>query len=65
MRAVLKPALEVLAGIPTVVYGYFALLTVPPLLKQIVPDLEAFNALSAGLTRGVMIIPLISSLSER
>ncbi|WP_322802052.1 phosphate ABC transporter permease subunit PstC [Thermoflexus sp.] len=64
MRAVLKPALEVLAGIPTVVYGYFALLTVTPLLKQIVPDLEAFNALSAGLTMGVMIIPLISSLSE-
>jgi phosphate transport system permease protein len=47
-----------------VVYGYFALLTVTPLLKRIIPDLETFNALSAGLTMGVMIIPLISSLSE-
>ncbi|MFN3928051.1 MAG: phosphate ABC transporter permease subunit PstC [Thermoflexus sp.] len=64
VRAILKPALEILAGIPTVVYGYFALLFVTPLLKQIVPDLETFNALSAGLTMGVMIIPLVSSLSE-
>lgn len=64
VRAILKPALEVLAGIPTVVYGYFALLFVTPLLKRVVPDLETFNALSAGLTMGVMIIPLISSLSE-
>jgi phosphate transport system permease protein len=64
VRAVLKPALELLAGVPTVVYGYFALLTVTPLLKRIIPDLETFNALSAGLTMGVMIIPLISSLSE-
>lgn len=64
VRAILKPALEVLAGIPTVVYGYFALLFVTPLLKRVVPDLEAFNALSAGLTMGIMIIPLISSLSE-
>lgn len=64
VRAILKPALEVLAGIPTVVYGYFALLFVTPLLKRIVPGLETFNALSAGLTMGVMIIPLISSLSE-
>jgi len=64
VRAVLKPALELLAGVPTVVYGYFALLTVTPLLQRIIPDLETFNALSAGLTMGVMIIPLISSLSE-
>ncbi len=64
VRAILKPALEVLAGIPTVVYGYFALLFVTPLLKRIIPGLETFNALSAGLTMGVMIIPLISSLSE-
>ncbi len=63
-RAILKPALEVLAGIPTVVYGYFALLFVTPLLKRVVPNLETFNALSAGLTMGVMIIPLIASLSE-
>lgn len=64
VRAILKPALEVLAGIPTVVYGYFALLFVTPLLKRVIPDLETFNALSAGLTMGIMIIPLISSLSE-
>lgn len=64
VRAFLKPALEVLAGIPTVVYGYFALLFVTPLLKSVVPNLETFNALSAGLTMGVMIIPLVSSLSE-
>lgn len=64
VRAILKPALEILAGIPTVVYGYFALLFVTPLLKQVVSDLETFNALSAGLTMGVMIIPMVSSLSE-
>ncbi len=64
VRAILKPALEILAGIPTVVYGYFALLFVTPLLKRVVPNLETFNALSAGLTMGVMIIPLVSSLSE-
>ncbi|WP_352428959.1 phosphate ABC transporter permease subunit PstC [Thermoflexus sp.] len=64
LRAILKPALEVLAGIPTVVYGYFALLFVTPLLQRVIPGLETFNALSAGLTMGVMILPLISSLSE-
>lgn len=64
LRAILKPALEVLAGIPTVVYGYFALLFVTPLLQQVIPGVETFNALSAGLTMGVMILPLVSSLSE-
>lgn len=64
LRAILKPALEVLAGIPTVVYGYFALLFVTPLLQRVIPGLETFNALSTGLTMGVMILPLVSSLSE-
>lgn len=64
MRQIIKPLLEVLAAIPTVVYGYFALLFVTPLLKQFIPGLSGFNALSAGLVMGVMIIPLVSSLSE-
>lgn len=63
-RAVLKPALEVLAGVPTIVYGYFALVVVTPLLQALVPGLVGFNALSPGLVMGVMIIPMISSLSE-
>jgi len=62
VRRVVKPVLEVLAGIPTVVYGYFALLYVTPLLQQqVFPSMSAFNALSPGL---VMILPLVSSLSE-
>ncbi len=64
LRAVLKPMLEVLAGIPTVVYGYFALLFVTPLLQTVIPSMSGFNALSAGLVMGVMIIPLVASLSE-
>ena len=64
VRNTVKPALEVLAAIPTVVYGYFALLTVTPFLKQFIPALSGFNALSAGLVMGVMIIPIIASLSE-
>jgi phosphate transport system permease protein len=63
-RKVLKPAIEVLAGIPTVVYGYFALTFVTPILQRIFPDLIIFNALSAGLVMGLMIVPMISSLSE-
>lgn len=63
-RDLLKPALEVLAGVPTVVYGYFALIVVTPLLRNIVPGLSTFNSLSAGIVMGVMIIPLVSSLSE-
>ena len=64
LRRVVKPILEVLAGIPTVVYGYFALTFVTPLLQIVFDDLIIFNALSAGLVMGVMIIPMVSSLSE-
>ena len=63
-RKVLKPALELLAGIPTVVFGYFALTFVTPLLRDIGIDVGVFNALSAGLVMGVMIIPTVASLSE-
>jgi phosphate transport system permease protein len=66
-RAVLKPVLEVLAGIPTVVYGFFALLFLTPLLQDIWPlgqKPEIFNALSAGLVMGIMILPTVASLSE-
>lgn len=62
--AVIKPMLEILAAIPTVVYGFFALTFVTPLLQRFIPNLSGFNALSAGLVMGVMIIPYISSLSE-
>ena len=56
--------LEVLAGVPTIVYGYFALETVTPFLQKIFPDMGIFNALSAGLVVGIMVLPMISSLSE-
>lgn len=64
LREVVKPCLEMLAGIPTVVYGYFALLLVTPLLQNFLPNLPGFNMLSAGLVIGIMIIPYISSVSE-
>lgn len=64
VRRVLKPVLEVLAGVPTVVYGYFALLYVTPLLRVIWPDADIFNAASACLVMGIMIVPMVSSLSE-
>jgi len=65
LRRWLKPALEVLAGVPTIVYGYFALTFVTPFLRDtIFPQLTIFNALSAGLVMGVMIIPTIASVSE-
>jgi phosphate transport system permease protein len=63
-RNTVKPLLEVLAAVPTVVYGYFALLFVTPLLQKIIPNLSGFNALSAGIVMGIMIIPIISSISE-
>ena len=64
VRRVVKPVLEVLAGIPTVVYGYFALLFVTPLLQRFMPGLAGFNALGPGIVMGIMILPLVSSLSE-
>ncbi len=64
VRRLVKPVLEVLAGIPTIVYGYFALLFVTPLLQQVIPSLAGFNALGPGIVMGLMILPLVSSLSE-
>lgn len=64
VRRILKPILEILAGVPTVVYGYFALLTVTPVLRSFVPGLQGFNALSAGMVLGIMITPMVASLSE-
>jgi phosphate transport system permease protein len=64
LRKVIKPALEVLAGIPTVVYGYFALTFVTPLIRTVVPGTDIFNAASASIVVGIMIIPMVSSLSE-
>jgi phosphate transport system permease protein len=63
-RRTVKPALEILAAVPTVVYGFFALTVVTPFLQTFIPGLGSFNALSAGLVMGIMIIPVISSLSE-
>lgn len=63
-REIAKPILEILAGIPTVVYGYFALVFVTPLVQKLLPELPGFNMLSAGLVMGVMIIPYLSSLIE-
>jgi phosphate transport system permease protein len=63
-RQLLKPGLELLAGIPTVVFGYFALTVVTPALQKIVPGLSGFNALSPSIVMGVMIIPLVASLAE-
>lgn len=64
LRKWLKPGLELLAGVPTVVYGYFALTFVTPLLQQMMPELQIYNALSAGIVVGIMIIPIVASLSE-
>ena len=64
LRNVLKPALEILAGIPTVVYGYFALTAVTPLLRQLGVQVDIFNVLAGGLVMGVMLIPTVASLSE-
>ena len=64
MREVIKPVLELLAAVPTVVYGYFALLFLTPILQRFIPDLSGFNALSPGIIMGIMIIPYVSSVSE-
>lgn len=64
IRKAIKPILEILAGVPTVVYGYFALLFVTPLLQTLIPSLSGFNALGPGIVMGIMIIPMVSSLSE-
>ncbi|QUW20325.1 phosphate ABC transporter permease subunit PstC [Sporosarcina sp. Marseille-Q4063] len=64
VRKTVKPLLEILAGIPTIVYGFFAFTFVTPLLREIIPGLAATNILSPGIVMGVMIIPMIASLSE-
>lgn len=64
VREVAKPFLELLGGVPTVVYGYFALLFVTPALQKVIPDLPGFSLLSAGLVMGIMIIPYVSSMAE-
>jgi phosphate transport system permease protein len=64
LRRVVRPVLEVLAGVPTVVYGYFALQFVTPMLQGFIPGLAGFNALGPGIVMGIMILPLVSSLSE-
>ncbi|CAI8777080.1 MULTISPECIES: phosphate ABC transporter permease subunit PstC [Bacillus] len=64
VRKVLKPILELLAGIPTIVYGFFALTIVTPALQRVIPDLQFFNAISPGIVIGIMMVPTIASLSE-
>ncbi|HKY61081.1 MAG TPA: phosphate ABC transporter permease subunit PstC [Gemmatimonadota bacterium] len=64
LRRFLKPVLEILAGVPSVVYGYFALTFVTPVLQSLIPGLQLFNALSAGIVVGIMVLPLIAALSE-
>lgn len=63
-KKIIKPVLEILAGIPSIVYAYFALVTVTPILRRIFPQMQIFNALSASIAVGVMMIPMVSSLSE-
>ncbi len=63
-REIVKPVLELLAAVPTVVYGYFALLFLTPILQKFLPDLSGFNALAPGIIMGIMIIPYVSSVSE-
>ncbi|OHW63042.1 phosphate transport system permease protein PstC [Andreesenia angusta] len=63
-RKILKPTLEILAGIPTIVYGYFALTVLSPVIRTVFPSSSVFNALSGGIAVGIMILPMISSLSE-
>ncbi|CAG0997949.1 Phosphate transport system permease protein PstC 1 [Burkholderiales bacterium] len=63
-REIAKPVLELLAGVPTIVYGYFALLFVTPILQVLIPSLPGFNLLSAGIVMGIMIVPTVASISE-
>lgn len=64
LRRIIKPILEILAGIPTIVYGFFALTLVTPFIRLFLPETDFFNALSAGIVVGIMIIPMVASLSE-
>lgn len=64
VRATLKPALEILAGVPTVVYGFFALTIITPMLQKISPAFGSYNAMAAGLATGIMILPIVCSMSE-
>lgn len=64
LREIIKPILELLAAVPTVVYGYFALSFLTPILQKFIPELSGFNALSPGIIMGIMIIPYVSSVSE-
>lgn len=63
-RAIIKPVLELLAGIPTVVYGYFALTFVTPALQLVFPDIQVFNALSGSIVVGIMVLPMVATLSD-
>jgi phosphate transport system permease protein len=63
-REIAKPVLELLSGVPTIVYGYFALLFVTPILQTLIPSLPGFNMLAAGLVMGIMIVPYVASISE-
>ena len=64
VRSIIKPIMEILAGVPTVVYGYFALTTVTPVLRSILPETQIFNAASASIVVGVMILPTVASLCD-
>jgi len=64
VRGIVKPLLEILAGIPSVVYGYFAVVMISPLIRQVIPSADVFNAVSASLVLAVMILPMVVSLSE-
>ena len=64
VRETIKPVLELLVGVPTVVFGYFALMLVTPLLQKIYPDLTTFNMLGPGIVMGIMIVPYIASVAE-
>ncbi|MZH14512.1 MAG: phosphate ABC transporter permease subunit PstC [Nitrospinae bacterium] len=64
LRSILKPLLEVLAGIPTVVYGYFALTFITPMLRSVLPDVQIFNAASAAIVVGIMVLPMVASLCD-